>query len=272
MIALLLLGIAPTFRRRMYEAFFRTHIALSPSLLGMLLYHARHIDRFSEILLGGTLVCFTTSLLYWSIHQIYRNAVFDQFTIGKVSLIEQDPTDKNSLTIALDLTRPCHIEPGQYVYLKILTKAANSIFQSHPFVVAWWDAREEDFATRRIYVMIDPQSGWTRHIMSLPDQFVAKSIWLDGPYGRPLHAHEYGTVLLFASGFGIFAILPVLKRLIELSKVGAAKTRRIKLVWYTDKLYTRLQGWMQEFLNDDELDIHVHASSHDSKPFSLMPP
>ncbi|KAK0257225.1 hypothetical protein LTR35_018234 [Friedmanniomyces endolithicus] len=92
------------------------------------------------------------------------------------------------------------------------------------------------------------------------------SVWPDRPYGQRYQLSDYGTVLFFAPGTGIFAVLPFIKHLSERVKDATAHTRRIKLVWHTDELYDELDPWMTELLKEDSddlmiLSISIHSTS-----------
>ncbi|GAB7336552.1 hypothetical protein MBLNU13_g09824t1 [Cladosporium sp. NU13] len=124
----------------------------------------------------------------------------------------------------------------------------------HPFAITWWEAQHHDEPARYLWIMIDPQRGWTRQIIRHSDTLIGTRAWLDGPYGQSCDFESFGCVLLFASGTGIFALLPIVKRLSELVRASAANTRRIKLVWHTTEYHDQVQVWMQSLLDDYELD------------------
>ena len=111
-----------------------------------------------------------------------------------------------------------------------------------------------------LYVMIDPQQGWTQSAMARQSVFTNQIAWLGGPYGLPSRLEEYGTVILFASGHGIFAQLPLLKGLAEGIKRSAVKARRVELIWQTDVFHKQLQEWMHSILRDDKVDNEVGDS------------
>jgi NAD(P)H-flavin reductase len=64
-----------------------------------------------------------------------------------------------------------------------------------------------------------------------------ESAYIDGPYGRPIKAEEFGTVILYATGMGIGAQLAIVKHLLECREAGTAKTQRITLLWEVDHVY-----------------------------------
>lgn len=168
----------------------------------------------------------------------------------------------DTLILELRLSRPWQIHPGQHVHLSLLTLRYASIFQRHPFVITWWRTLEGESDAIAIYIMVDPRRGWTRRISHQPDLIAHCYAWLDGPFGRTFRLEEYGTVILFASGKGVFAQLPLMKSLVEQSKFSAVKTRRIKLVWQTNQYHEQLQEWMQGILDDravsDDVCCHYH--------------
>ncbi|KAK3045382.1 hypothetical protein LTR09_012999 [Extremus antarcticus] len=83
------------------------------------------------------------------------------------------------------------------------------------------------------------------------DTFENQVAWLDGPFGSPYRLEEYSTVVLFASGSGIYAQLPLLKDLATGMKASAIRTRRVKLVCQAESSNEQLQEWMHEILSDE---------------------
>ena len=165
----------------------------------------------------------------------------------------------NSLILEVQLTRACRVEPGQYVNLRLLTTKAMSMVQRHPFAITWWESLDDTSMAQRVFLMIEPRRGWTRRIARHTDSLQDVTVWLDGPYGQPYNVDSFGSVLLFASGSGMFALLPFVKRLTQLVKIAAANTRRIKLIWHTDEYHNQLQEWMQSVLDDDKLEPNVRC-------------
>jgi NAD(P)H-flavin reductase len=67
-----------------------------------------------------------------------------------------------------------------------------------------------------------------------------------GPHGQSIAMEKYETVLMVASGFGIAAQLPYLKRLIHGYNSREVFARRIHLVWQIEdkgKTVTNLAHW-----------------------------
>jgi NAD(P)H-flavin reductase len=64
-----------------------------------------------------------------------------------------------------------------------------------------------------------------------------KHAFFDGPYGRPIRAEDFGTVILYATGIGIGAQLATVKHLLESREAGTAKTQRVTLLWEVDHVF-----------------------------------
>lgn len=259
MSALIALTLSFLIKKYVYELFLYTHRAVTITLVVALWEHVHAKQTLSRILLIGAFGAFLVLLASQMVRQIYNNSAWCRHGIQLVRISQIRQYDE-SLILELKLSRPWKIKPGEYIHLSLLTLKYLSFLQRHPFVITWWDSMHDREKTQIIYVMIDPQRGWTKSIYTHPSYFKDKIAWLDGPFGRSYRFGEYGTVILFASGNGIFAQLPLLKGLVEGSKSAAVKTRRIKLIWQTDKYHGQLQEWIQSILSDERVDTEVsHA-------------
>jgi hypothetical protein len=227
------------------------------------------------------------SIIFQNVRQIYRNTVWNRHggNIVRVSSVRQCG---DSLTVKIRLKRPWKVQPGDFIYLRLLTMRCGSIFQRHPFVITWWDERDEADNKENLdgqeelknitgqqnsmgkalilYVMIDPQHGWTQNFMAQRSAFENQVAWLDGPFGSSYRLEEYSTVILFASGNGIVAQLPLLRVLAGRLTDPAFQIKRVKLVWQTEKSNEQLQDWMHEILRDEELDSDVGRGGVSSYP------
>ncbi|EGP82456.1 uncharacterized protein MYCGRDRAFT_51609 [Zymoseptoria tritici IPO323] len=262
LIALSLLAVLPLVRRYAYEAFLYSHLALAIILAIVLWEHLQLKRRFSKILLLLASVSFliTSALSY--LHQAYRNI---SWTSSGLKLVRACWSQRfgDSLIVELKLSRSLHVIPGQHIFLTFLTLRYGSMFQRHPLMVTWWRTLPGETEARSIFVVIRQQRGWTRRLLTSQSSFTGCAAWIDGPFGTSYDLQEYGTVLMFASGDGIFAQLPFIKSLTEDSKRAAIKTRRIKLVWQTEEYHGQLQQWMQSILDDEEVSLEVSRKCTD---------
>lgn len=257
--SLSVLTFTPILRRYAYEAFLNSHLPLAVLLGGTLWSHVGTDRRFSHILLLTALGCFFAGWLCRFCVQLFHNVVPRR----RHALTRVLSSDRHggTLVLKLELPRTRRILPGQYVYLTLWTTRALSFLQRHPFVITWWESPYYDQPTSFVWIMVDPRRGWTQRIMRHSQALVGVKAWLDGPYGQVHKLEAFGSVLLFASGTGIFALLPMVKTLAELVKASAANTRRIKLVWHTIEYHDQVQIWMQSLLDDYELDTGVSSCS-----------
>jgi len=219
------------------------------------------------IILISSSGCFVLSFLYRYAVQLFRNLTLRNCDIIRVS--DADTFDDCSL-LGLSLPRAWTMEPGQYVYLTLLTSKALSWAQRHPFVITWWDDDPTGTSSKTIYIMIESRKGWSRRIFRHAKSLQNFICWLDGPYGHHRGIFQHGCVLLFATGAGMFAILPFVKHLTDLAHNSATNTRRIKVVWYTDQkeAITHLHNWMQSLLDKSVLDKSVSCTCRGPKRHS----
>ncbi|KAK4570567.1 hypothetical protein LTR86_002649 [Recurvomyces mirabilis] len=288
-----LLTSGPLGRHVAYEVFLSSHLAFAVILVTTLWTHVYAIETLAGVLLITSTSTFLLCLLYQMVCQCYRNIGMSPLDITYIAQAEQTmqeaqntPVDpgtpvartKGCLMLKLRLPRPLLVHPGQYVYLTVLSGSL-SPFQRHPFVVAWWgsepksglrsnpDSSSTSTGTfngvQDIYLLIEQQRGWTSYIQRYCPLLPMRRAWLEGPYGPVTKFHRYGCVLLFATGSGLFAVLPIMKRLMELIRRAAAYTQSIRLVWYTDRLYDPMSGWMDELLQADVdkciLQVSIHS-------------
>ena len=137
----------------------------------------------------------------------------------------------------LNLARPVRVRAGQHIWLRIPSTSHTSFAESHPFTVASW-GKIQNGKAKNITLLIDIKAGFTRKLKMLASSESTISqhfnAYIDGPYGLPIKAEEFGTVILYATGIGIGAQLATVKHLLESREAGTAKTQRITLLWEVD--------------------------------------
>ena len=276
--SLLALSILPLLRHHGYEVFLYLHRSSAVMLLVALWEHIRLQQTLSRVLLVVIFTGLLSSTALQSVRQVYKNFLWDKHG-GHVVRTMNARQCGESLIVKIELKRPWKIQPGCFIYLRLLTLKRASIFQRHPFVIAWWDDKNQREISphphtqekyketsgkqntvceaRALYVMMEPQHGWTRKVMADQSIFENQAVWLDGPFGVSYRLDQYSTVILFASGNGIVAQLPLLKDLATKSKASNIETRRVKLVWQTETSNEQLQDWMHEILRDEDFDSDV---------------
>ena len=154
---------------------------------------------------------------------------------------------------AIKITIPTQMtwRPGQFVYLRM---PGISIFENHPFTIS--SLCSEDFPSeygdlyRDCTLVFRPFGGFTRRVLETAIEkgpFKTYRAYLEGPYGgmqRELAAFD--TVILFAGGSGITAIVSQLLNLIKRMRDGKAVTKKIEVVWALKRL--EAMDWFREEL------------------------
>jgi len=126
------------------------------------------------------------------------------------------------------LTEMAHrIRPGHYVYLTFPALAGRpfSLFQAHPYVVAWREGSECTFLIQR-------ESGLSSDIFNMARPGLRALI--DGPYGQAQSFEGYEKVLFVASGIGVAAHFLSIRALIEAELTKTTCVRRISLAWLVE--------------------------------------
>ena len=135
----------------------------------------------------------------------------------------------SAVRIRVSLQRRLRIRAGQYINLWIPSISFWSFVQSHPFVVISWAEGAQD----TLELLIEPRGGLTRELWHYAKDrpSIHPFVMFSGPHGQGIAVEEYETILMVASGFGIAAQLPYLKRLIHGYNTREVRIRRIRLVW-----------------------------------------
>lgn len=172
---------------------------------------------------------------------LYRNGIFSGRGAPRALVsftVKESPAgvDVTAAQVLLVLPRPVHVEPGQYINLWIPSVCFGSWMQSHPFTVTSWSRGEQD----SLRLLIQPQRGFSRDLarrcnlgMKGTDSFLAL---FTGPHGITKVIDRYETVLLVASGFGIAASIPYLKKMIHGYNTCTSHVRRLHLVWQVENI------------------------------------
>ncbi|KAG9238738.1 ferric reductase like transmembrane component-domain-containing protein [Amylocarpus encephaloides] len=242
----LCIGSLPFLRTLAYELFLFLHVPVAIAYVGLLFWHCHnYLTSWSYLYATVAIWAFSYFLrlfnLNWS--RPWRNA----WLIG----------DEAAITLmaenAIKVTIPTQMKwkPGQYVYLRM---PGISVFESHPFTIS--SLCSEDFPSeygelyRDCTLVFRPFGGFTRRVLETAIErgpFKTYRAHLEGPYGgmqRELAAFD--TVILFAGGSGITAIVSQLLNLIKRMRDGKAVTKKIEVVWALKRL--EAMDWFREEL------------------------
>jgi hypothetical protein len=173
----------------------------------------------------------------------------------------------SAMRVKLRLRKPLDLcRPGQYVYLSLSDMGARRRFQSHPYVITWWD---DSMNAMNLSFLIQPQAGISAELISRNS---IRSVTIDGPYGKDLHLDSYETVILVARGIGIAGILPYIRHMTyrraskekehEAYRRGLI-TRKIDVYWVLEDNFQ--EDWVSEWIaelqqrDSEKVKIEVEA-------------
>lgn len=208
-----------------YEVILRFHQALSFLLAYTLWRHITTTEIFPRIYLYISAGIFTSACIIQLVLVLYRN----RMTLSKARISE----DFHAIRVRLHLTRPMKVEAGQYINIWILSASFWSFTQTHPFTVVSWSDRPQG----SLDLFIQPRHGLTKDLFDLSEYGPTTCVVaFSGPHGRSLPLSQYENVVLIATGFGIAAHLPCLRKLIFDHNTRRTSVRRIHLVWQIEEL------------------------------------
>ncbi|PWW77236.1 hypothetical protein C7212DRAFT_181745, partial [Tuber magnatum] len=164
----------------------------------------------------------------------------------------------DAIQVSIVVPRPWHFRAGQHIYLRGFGMGIRAFWQSHPFTIAWWEGD-------RISMLIRPRGGFTRRLLLYAGCTLHALV--EGPFGIEHDLGSYGTVLMFASGVGIAAQVPYIRRLLEGRSMSKARTQRIVIYWRLDNEAHQewVKEWMDELLRLDVkyvLGIYIYVAGN----------
>ena len=230
-LVILCLHSLPILRHKFYELFVVLHVPISIVYLGMLFWHC-HNYLTSWNYLWATTAIWACSYVLRLFYMNWTNPWRLSWLIGEEAGVTILPENAVKVTIP---TRT-RWTPGQYVYLRM---PGISVFETHPFTIA--SLCSEDFPSeygeeyRDMMLVFRPFGGFTRKVLETavekgPDK--TYRAFIEGPYGgvrRDLASFD--TIILFAGGSGITAIVSHLLDLIKKMRDGKAVCKSIHVVW-----------------------------------------
>ncbi|CAG8887966.1 unnamed protein product [Penicillium egyptiacum] len=261
--ALLLVHSPFPIRHAFYETFLHLHIATAATAFIFLWIHLD--GRRAQGFLLGAIILWAVERSARILNILYRNCGRSLTT----AVVETLPDD--ILRIALYMSRPWPVKPGQHVYLYI---PAVGIWTSHPFSVCWSDDEEaggEDndnhLHKTAIYLLVRRRSGFThtlarRAARSINGVLSVHAV-VEGPYGAMDSLDSFGTVLLLAGGVGITHHLLFLSHLVRGHAMGTVAARRIQLVWAirSPSYLEWIEEWLGSITLPDKREVQGSTSS-----------
>ena len=222
------IGVLALLRRVAYELTLKLHQALALLLLSSLYGHVPKGTRMARILLYVTTGFFCIGTVLQICRILYRNT--------PPPSTMRVHRHGGAAIVSIKMRRGWTIRAGQYVQLCFPGVTRLSGFETHPFMICWWDQRSDDHPLVLEVLVAErkPRSFTSRFQRLLNDEQGRRgtpTVFVDGPFGVSADLHQYSTVLLIATGIGIAAQLPYTKELVRASSHWATITRKLLLVW-----------------------------------------
>lgn len=224
-------------RRHGYELFAKLHLALAVLAVVAVWMHVASgaVLRPPEVYLLAACCTYGSTLVAWFAHVVYRNCSY-RALFASARVFKTKASSTRVVKLECKLPRPCAFQPGQFVYIRMLTLRNLAFLQKHPFYVYSWD--EDTFS-----VLVERKSGLTAELVAADasslqpradpeaDGRVVRAM-VEGPFGKSLDLESYHTVVLFATGIGIVMQLSHVRRWLR-DQEGHFKvtTESIDLFW-----------------------------------------
>lgn len=246
-------------RHAFYETFKVLHISLAVLSLVALWYHLIPDDFPGGDFLFVVIAAWVLDRTLRALRLWYHN-----FGLSRTrTVVEAMPG--NACRVTIRMARPWASNPGQHAYIYM---PGVSLWQSHPFTVAWndysTDVNSEKLASSRqdleamktsqVSFVIRARTGFTNSLykkaVTAPGGKLEVTGWVEGPYGVQHSLDSYGTVVLFAGGVGITHQVPYIKHLVAGFSQATVATRKILLVWtvQSPEHLEWIRPWMTEIL------------------------
>ncbi|KAF1819776.1 metalloreductase [Dissoconium aciculare CBS 342.82] len=276
-------------RHAFYEFFINSHRLLACiALIGVLI----HLAKATLPQVPWIIICF----VLWSAEWAWRFCRIVYYNISRTqgfTKVTVEALPGEACRVTFHLARPMSYRPGCHVHAYLPAVAWHS---SHPFSIAWADARASTMNPRTekslaslpgevpnpttipawrpkatsISLITKARSGMTRNLY---DRAVASTNGIyttrgliEGPYGGNDPLDSYGTVVLFAGGVGITHCLGYIRNLLTRRTAQTCAARRILLVWSipVPECLEWVHPWMDAILRlpgrRDALRIHIYIT------------
>ena len=211
------------FRKISYEIFLRSHQGLAAVTV-----YAMWTHTSANSVLPRLYVCIVTGSFGIMVFLEIVKFIYRNFVLGRAGPQLQLTRHDGCVQANLQVPRPWQVKAGQYVNLWI---PSVRLLQSHPYTIVSWTESCLTF-------LVEPHDGFSNALLSgaLAQEQSGNSqpirrAFFTGPHGSCVSMGEYGSILMFASGFGIAALLPHVKEVIRGYNQCKVRTRRIHLVW-----------------------------------------
>ncbi|KAI1120961.1 ferric reductase like transmembrane component-domain-containing protein [Nemania abortiva] len=228
----------PWIRNRWYNFFYRVHIPMYITYLGLMFWHAGN-EGDSWAYLWATLALWLASVLTRLFFK------WQTFSFSRPKLARFAATaikSEGGLTqLTVFATLGFQWTPGQFCYLRIPNL---SILQNHPYTIVNVPERrtadvDKQSGCNPMIFYIRAHHGLTGALLESVDGENGRSmtVHVDGPYGGVVERtlSSYDSLIFVAGGSGISACLPHILFAAQNIRAGNSKAKQVHLVWMVRK-------------------------------------
>ena len=217
-------------RRRTYEPFLRAYQACA--VLGVYAMWRYVKDKlvFPGLCIYISCGTFVVTALLELLWISYRAFTFHRgLSRANIDVI------RDTIRIKIQVPRRWNFRAGQYINIRLPGVGCRALLESHLFMIVSWavDASSTPKLTT-VHLLVEPRDRFTHRLLRYAkrsSEGTRHLVLYSGPHGTPTSTKEYDTVLLIATGFGIAAVLPHLKELLDRDERCEVVTRRVHVVW-----------------------------------------
>lgn len=248
-----------SFRRRWYEAFLASHVALQTLALGFLYLHYHTARPYVRL----SLLIFLVDRLMWRLWMKSTTVEANLRVLPDGDTIILSAAWETAFRSSRWSLRPrwnirYGWNPTDHVFLSISALGRKHALQAHPFTIASAAPRRDNhlaeivgqpdqLQSMKLNLLIRAQEGFTSDLLCYALRHRQVSVRLDGPYGST-HAlqmlHTVENAVLVAGGSGIAVTLPLVWALLR----DKTHRRSVRLLWVIH--YEEHRHWVSK----DELE------------------
>lgn len=203
-------NIHPVIRRKFFELFYYTHIALAFLVIGFALWHG-----LSILFIGAA---------WWVLDGLIRYVIMARFRYRTQATLR----NLEGNIVEITFPKPANFDymAGQYVMICI---PKISVFQFHPFSIS--TSPHQDTVSFHVRSL----GNWTKALADLADKQRQVKILIEGPYGNLSvdleNESKYKMVLLISGGIGITPLQSICNSLIHQCEHQGREMKKLFFLW-----------------------------------------
>jgi predicted ferric reductase len=226
-----MIALASFAKRWSYETFLRAHQISAIMLVCGAVWHLFSISYVSSLPVSVYLIVMSTLNLFMILRVVYRNkslhSPWPRAFVSRVADVD------GVVHIRLRISRHLQIKPGQHMNLWL---PRVQFWSTHPFTIAsstWHPATGQ----MDLEFFVQARRGFTMNLwQSCPESAtVERLVLFSGPHGQPIRHNSANTVIMVATGMGIWPMCTYIEEMVRTNRSRSA-TSRIILVYITQKL------------------------------------